>query len=59
MGVFLFVQLWFPYLPLYSIAYMLGTCLLHTLVINDEKEEYRRGMEEAAEISRLKDTIPL
>ena len=57
MAVFLFVQLWFPYLPLYSIAYMLGTCLLHTLVINDEKEEYRRGMEEAAEISRLKDTI--
>ena len=35
----LFVQLWFPYLPIYSIAYMLGTCLLHSFVANDEKEE--------------------
>ena len=57
MAVFLFVQLWFPYLPLYSIAYMLGTCLLHTFVVNDEKEEYRAGLEEAARIAALKDTI--
>ena len=57
MAVFLFIQLWFPYLPLYTIAYLLGTCMLHTLVINDEKENYRRNMEEAARISELKDTI--
>ena len=25
---------------------MLGTCLLHTFVANDEKAEYKRGMEE-------------
>ena len=47
MAAFLFVQFWFPYLPLYSIAYMLGTCLLHTFVINNEKEDYRRRLEEA------------
>jgi len=47
MAVFLFAQLWFPYLPLYSVAYMLGTCLLHTFVINDEKEDYRRQLEKA------------
>lgn len=54
MVVFLFLQLWNPYLPIYSIAYMLGTCLLRALVIGDEKEEYRRGMEEAERIAGLK-----
>ena len=57
MAAFLFVQLWFPYLPLYSIAYMLGTCLLHTFVINDEKEDYRRKLEEAYEKERSTGTI--
>ncbi|MCR4615261.1 MAG: GGDEF domain-containing protein [Clostridiales bacterium] len=49
MAVFLTVQLWFPYLPLYSIAYMLGTCILHSFVVNDEKEEYRYKLEKASE----------
>ena len=55
MALCLFVQLWFPYLPLYSIAYMLGTCLLHAFVANDEKEEHKRRQEEAEKISELKD----
>ena len=49
MAVFLTVQIWFPYLPLYSVAYMLGTSLLHTFVITDEKEEYERELEKAYE----------
>ena len=57
MAIFLFVQLWFPYLPLYTIAYMLGTCLLHTFIINDEKEDYRRRLEEAYEKQRSAGTI--
>ena len=57
MAVFLFIQLWFPYLPLYSIAYMLGTCLLHTFVINDEKEDYRRRLEEAYEEQKSIHTV--
>ena len=47
MALCLFVQLWFPYLPLYSIAYMLGTCLLHSFVANDEKEDFKRERQEA------------
>lgn len=57
MALLLFIQLWYPFLPLYTIAYLLGTSLLHTFVVNDEKEEYRRGLEDAAEIKELKDTI--
>ncbi len=57
MALFLFIQLWFPYLPLYGIAYLLGTCLLHTFVVSDEKEEFKRSLAEAEKIRELKDTI--
>lgn len=49
MAVFLTVQIWFPYLPLYAVAYLLGTCLLHTFVINNEREEYKSELEKALE----------
>lgn len=57
MAVCLFAQLWFPYLPLYAIAYLMGTCLLRAFVIGDEKEMYRRELEEAAKIRELKQSI--
>ena len=41
----IFIQLFFPYLPLYAIGYMLGCCLLRTYVIENEREEYRKGLE--------------
>ena len=50
MAVFLTAQLWYPYLPLYSIAYMLGTCLLRASVIGEEKEDYRTRLQEADRI---------
>ena len=46
-GAFLFIQLWFPYLPLYTVAYILGTCLLHAFVVNEEKEDYKKRLEAA------------
>lgn len=49
MAVFLTIQIWQPYLPLYSVAYLLGTCLLRTFVVNGEKEEYRKELEKAIE----------
>ncbi len=45
MVVLLTVQLFFPLLPLYSIAYMLGCCLLRTFVIENEKETYHKDLE--------------
>ena len=57
MAFFLIIQLWLPYLPLYSIAYMLGTCMLHTFVANDDKEEYKRGLEEAEKVKELTKTV--
>jgi diguanylate cyclase (GGDEF)-like protein len=46
-SVFLFVMLWFPLLPLYSVAYLLGLCMLHSFVVNDEKEEYKNQLEQS------------
>ncbi len=64
MAIFLVAQIWFPYLPLYSVAYLLGTSLLHTFVISNEREEYKLGMisaedkaHEAAKIAELRQSI--
>ncbi len=57
MAVFLILQVYFAYLPLYSIAFMLGTCLLRSVVIGDEKEKYRSELEEAEKIKELKQSI--
>jgi diguanylate cyclase (GGDEF)-like protein len=46
MALLLILQIWFPYLPLYAMAYMLGTCLLRAFVVRIEKEEYRLENEE-------------
>ena len=53
MAVFLFFQLLFPYLPIYSVAYLLGTCLLRTFVIEDEKEAYQHELDEAKKIKEM------
>lgn len=39
------LQWFYPMLPLYSIGYLLGSCLAHTFVVEDEKEEYRKTLE--------------
>ena len=49
MAFFLSVQLQYPYLPLYTMAYMTGTCLLHSFVVQEEKEEYRAELERTLE----------
>ena len=41
--VALILQLEFLFIPMYTIGYMLGTCLLHTFVISERMEEYRRA----------------
>ena len=46
------IQVFFPLLPLYAMGYMLGTSLLHSFVVEDEKEDYRRELEEAAKIDQ-------
>ena len=46
MALFIIFQFFYPLLPLYAIGYLLGTCLIHTFVVEDEKEDYRIELEE-------------
>ena len=43
------IQVFYPLMPFYAMGYMLGTCVLHSYVVEDEKEEYRRELERAVE----------
>ena len=43
------IQVFFPYMPYYAIGYMIGTCVLHSFVMEDEKEEYRQELEKSLE----------
>ena len=49
MVVFLGVQVFFPLWPFYAMGYMLGISLLHSFVLEDETEEYRRELERSRE----------
>ena len=53
MTVLICVQLFFPLLPFYAMGYLLGTCVLHSFVMEDEKDEYRRELEQSIERERL------
>ena len=57
MAVFLIAQIWYPYYPLYAVAYFMGTSLLRAIVISDEKEEIRQELAETTRIAELKQTI--
>ena len=47
MALFLSIQWSYPLLPLYTIGYMLGTCMLRTFVLLDAKDEYKQELSNA------------
>ena len=53
MMILVLIQVFYPLWPFYSMGYMLGTCLLHSFVVEDEREEYRRELEEALKREHL------
>lgn len=53
----LFVQIFYPLLPIYTIAYMFSTSLIRAYVIGDEKEKYRHIYEDANKINELRQSI--
>lgn len=42
MTLLITLQVFYPLRSLYAMGYMLGTSLLHSFVVEDEKEKYRR-----------------
>lgn len=55
MTIFVFIQTVFPYMPFYSIGYMLSTCILHTFVIEDEKESHREQLEKILQVGQIRE----
>ena len=53
MMLLIMLQVAYPLWPFYAMGYMLGTCLLHSFVVEDEKEENRIELERALERERL------
>ena len=47
------IQLFEPLLPWYTIGYLLGCCVLHTFVLEDEKAQYLQEVKEAQFIAEL------
>ncbi len=41
------IQFFYPLLPLYSLGCLVSGCILHTFVLEDEKAEYIRALEES------------
>lgn len=46
MASLIVLQIFYPMLPLYSIGYLLSSCMLHSFVVEEEKDEYRNSLEE-------------
>ena len=47
MIIFISLQVAFPLLPMYSIGYLFGVCVLHTFVLEHEKAQRQQELEEA------------
>lgn len=48
------MQICFPFLPLYGIGWLIGSCVMHSFVLEIEKDEYRDSLEEQLKESILK-----
>ncbi len=53
MATLIILQIYFPFLPFYSAGYMLGTCLLHTFVLEDEKDARREQLESILKAEKI------
>ena len=55
MIIFIALQAMDPYMPYYSIGCMLGTCLLHTFVLEDEKNDRREQLESILKVEEIQE----
>ena len=54
MAGFALAQSFFPLLPMYALGCLLGECVLHSFILENEKEEYREDLEVRLQESILK-----
>ena len=49
--VFIALQALYPHSPFYSVGCLIGTCIIHTYVVQDEKTEHQRSLVTAKQIA--------
>lgn len=55
MTVFVILQELYPLMPFYSIGYMVGTCLIHTFVLEDEKAARQAELEMLLKVEEIQE----
>ena len=55
MATLVILQIYYPFMPFYSVGYMLGTCLLHTFVLEDEKDARREQLESILKVEKIQE----
>lgn len=55
MAIMVILQVVYPLMPMYTIGCLLGSCVLHTFVVEDLKEERRLELEEMVRREKQKD----
>ncbi len=55
MVIFIVLGAFYPLMPFFSMGYMLGTCLLHTFVLEDEKEVRRNELEKLLQVEQIQE----
>ena len=55
MVICIVLQIFYPLMPFYAIGYMLGTCLLHTFVLEDEKDVRREQLESILKVEKIQE----
>ncbi len=55
MVIFVILATFFPVLPFYALGYLLGTCVIHTFVLEDEKEDRRKELERLLEVGAIQE----
>lgn len=55
MTIFAILAAMYPILPFYALGYLLGTCLIHTFVLEDEKEARRKELEQLLKVGEIQE----
>lgn len=55
MSVFIILAALYPLMPFYAIGYVVGTCLLHTFVLEDEKKARHAELEKLLQVEEIQE----
>ena len=55
MTIFVIFSAIYPILPFYSLGYLLGICLIHTFVLEGEKEDRREKLENLLQVEKIRE----